>query len=260
MMMDVRVQKTNVFTNTATIAYRNLLKTIHNPEQFMDVIIQPVMFMLMFGYLFGGAIAGDVKGYLPTIVPGVLIQTLLSAAAGSGTQIRDDLDSGVFDRFKSLPIAHIAPLAGQLFADILRLLIATAVSLLTGFIMGWRPTVGFGWVLAAALLAIFLGWALSWVFALFGLLAKSSTMVQSFSMITMMVLSFMSSAFVPVKTMPKIMQNIVNINPVTYVIKATRTMLEHGEWSQQAWIVLGAGVLIVAVFARLTVLAYNKKN
>lgn len=108
--MEIQPQHGNLIGNTLTMAYRNLLKTLHNPDRFMDVIIQPVMFMLLFGYLFGGAIAGGVQAYLPTIVPGILIQTLLSAASGSGAQIREDLDSGVFDRFKSLPMAHIAPL------------------------------------------------------------------------------------------------------------------------------------------------------
>lgn len=121
--MEIPTKRSNIFANTATMAYRNLLKTFHNPDRLMDVVAQPVMFMLLFGYLFGGAIAGGVKAYLPTIVPGILIQTMLSAASGSGAQIREDLNSGVFDRFKSLPMAHIAPLAGQLFADSLRLLL-----------------------------------------------------------------------------------------------------------------------------------------
>lgn len=111
-MMDVQAHKTNIIANTATMAYRNLLKTLHNPDKFLDVIVQPVMFMLMFGYLFGGAIAGNVHAYLPTIVPGILMQALISAASGSGTQISDDMNSGIYDRLKSLPIAHIAPLAG----------------------------------------------------------------------------------------------------------------------------------------------------
>ncbi|GAF39551.1 ABC transporter, permease protein [Agrilactobacillus composti DSM 18527 = JCM 14202] len=170
--MEFVPKRTNLIANTATMAYRNILKTMHNPERLMDVLIQPVLFMLMFGYLFGGAIAGGVTAYLPTIVPGIVLQTMLSAAAGSGAQIREDLDSGVFDRFKSLPIASVVPLAGQLFADVLRLTIATTVSFLTGYIMGWRPAAGFGWVLAAGGLAIFTGWAMSWLFALLGLLAK----------------------------------------------------------------------------------------
>ncbi|QOX68177.1 ABC transporter permease [Levilactobacillus brevis] len=216
----------------------------------------PSMFML----LFGGAIAGGVQAYLPTIVPGILIQTLLSAASGSGAQIREDLDSGVFDRFKSLPMAHIAPLAGQLFADILRLLVATVVSLLTGYAMGWRPTVGFGWIIVIAALAIFIGWAISWVFALFGLLAKSSSMVQSVSMMVMMLLSFLSNAFIPLKTLPHFMRVIADANPITYVITAIRQILAQGAWNNNAWIVLIFGIGIVVLFAPLTVWAYNHNN
>ena len=259
-MMDVQPHKTNVFANIVTMAYRNLLKTLHNPDKFLDVIVQPVMFMLMFGFLFGGAIAGNVHAYLPTIVPGILMQALISAAAGSGTQISDDLNSGIYDRLKSLPIAHIAPLAGQLFADILRLFIAAVASLTTGFLMGWRPAAGFGWVIVVVVLDVFLGWALSWIFALYGMLAKSSTMVESVSLITMLLLTFLSSAFVPVKTLPHAMQILVNINPVSYVIQASRMMLNYGTWPMQAWIVLGAGGLVVAIFAPLTVYVYNHKN
>lgn len=260
MQTTVKITKGNIIINTGTMAYRNLLKTLHNPERFMDVIIQPVMFMILFGYLFGGAIAGGVTAYLPTIVPGILMQTMLSAASGSGSQIREDLDSGVFDRFKSLPMAHIAPLAGQLFADILRLTIATVASLVTGYMMGWRPEAGFMWVMVASLLAIFTGWALSWLFALLGLLAKSATMVQSFSMLAMMLLSFLSNAFIPIKTLPDWLQVIANANPVTYVIKAMRAMLDNGVWNHEAWLVLIFGIGIVIVFAPLTILAYNKAN
>lgn len=134
--MEIKTNHANVVQNILTMAYRNLLKTLHNPDQFMDVVIQPIMFMILFGYLFGGAIAGGVQAYLPIIVPGILVQTILSAAAGSGTQIREDMETGIFDRFKSLPITHIAPLAGQLLANILRLIVATIASLTTGFIMG----------------------------------------------------------------------------------------------------------------------------
>jgi len=256
--MEVQTHSGNVLMNTATMAYRNLLKTVHNPDQFMDVIVQPVMFMLMFGYLFGGAIAGGVHAYLPTIVPGILIQTMLSASSGSGSQIREDLDSGVFDRFKSLPMAHIAPLAGQLFGDILRLIIATITSLTTGYLMGWRPTVGFGWIIVIGLLAILTGWALSWLFALVGLLAKSAGTVQSFSLIAMLVLSFMSNAFVPLKSLTKPLQVIAHLNPVTYVITAIRQILATGSWTHEALLVFGFDILIVAIFAPLTVWAYDR--
>lgn len=258
--MEIKTNHANVVQNILTMAYRNLLKTLHNPDQFMDVVIQPIMFMILFGYLFGGAIAGGVQAYLPIIVPGILVQTILSAAAGSGTQIREDMETGIFDRFKSLPITHIAPLAGQLLANILRLIVATIASLTTGFIMGWRPNVSFDWIIVIVLIAVFIGWAISWIYALIGLLAKSATMVESISLMTMLLLSFLSNAFVSIHTLPKVLQVIANLNPMTYVITAIRQILASGAFSNTAWIVILFGVGIVAVFAPLTVLAYNRQR
>lgn len=258
--MQIQTRRTNVIQNIGTMAYRNLLKTIHNPDRFMDVLIQPIMFMILFGYLFGGAIAGGVKAYLPTIVPGILAQTILSAASGSGSQIREDMNSGIFDRFKSLPIAHIAPLAGQLLADISRLVIAVVASMSTGFIMGWRPNVNFGWIIVIALIAVFIGWAISWIYAFIGLLAKTASMVESISLMTMLLLSFLSNAFIPIHTLPKFLQLIANLNPITYVITAIRQILALGQFTNTAWVVLLSGLVIVLIFAPLTVWAYNRQN
>lgn len=258
--MEMRRSRLVVFQNIFTMAYRNLLKTLHNPDRFMDVLIQPIMFMILFGYLFGGAIAGGVQAYLPIIVPGILAQTILSAASGSGSQIREDMESGVFDRFKSLPIAHIAPLAGQLTADVLRLVVATIASLTTGYIMGWRPNVSFGWIIVIILLAVFIGWAISWIYALVGLLAKSASMVESISLMTMLLLSFLSNAFIPLKTLPKFLQVVASLNPMTYVIKAIRQILANGTLTTTAWLVILFGIGIVVIFAPLTVWAYNRQN
>lgn len=256
-MENLHFNKPNIITSTLIMTNRNLLKTLHNPDSLLDVVIQPALFMLMFGYLFGGAIAGNVHNYLPTIVPGILIQALISAASGSGTQINDDINTGIYDRFKSLPVSHIAPLAGQLLANILRLFIAAITSLITGFFMGWHPQASFRWIIIVVLLDIFLGWSLSWIFTLYGLLAKNSTMVESVSLITMLILVFLSTAFVPLKTLPKFMHIIINLNPVTYVIQASRTMLTYGIWPNSAWTVLIGGAIVILIFAPLTVVAYN---
>ncbi|MDR0921289.1 MAG: ABC transporter permease [Lactobacillales bacterium] len=259
-MEQIHLRKGNILQNTGTMAYRNLLKTIHNPERLMDVVVIPIVFMLMFSQLFGGAISGNVKSYLAIIVPGILMQGILSSAAGSGSQIREDLDTGVFDRFKSLPMANIAPLAGQLFADILRLIICTICSLGTGFLIGYRPEGGVGAVFLAAFLAIVSGWAISWIFALLGLVLTSTTLLQSFSMIVSMVMAFLSSAFVPINTLPKWLQTVANINPVTHMIAAIRSLLDKGIWGKEDWFCLIVCVGIVLIFAPLTVIAYNKKN
>lgn len=122
-----------------TMGWRGLLKIRHNPEQLFDVVLQPVVFTLMFTYIFGGAISGDVHSYLPVIIPGILVQTVIVASIVTGTQLREDMDKGVFDRFRSLPIARISPLAGALLADVVRYLIATTITFVVGIAMGWRP-------------------------------------------------------------------------------------------------------------------------
>lgn len=244
--------------NVLTISYRNLLKTLHNPEELLDVVFQPILFMILFGYLFGGAISGNVRSYLPIIVPGILMQALLSAASGSGTQINEDLHTGIYNRFKSLPISDLSPLAGQLLADVFRLFIAACASVLTGFLMGWRPEAGFKWLIIVIILDIFIGWAISWIFALYGLIAKSTTMVSSVSLMTMLILIFLSNAFVPVKTLPHFMQFLVKINPITYVIQSSRTMLNYGTWTTSSWIVFLSGVVIIILFAPITVYVYRK--
>ena len=121
------------------MAWRATKKMRRNPEQFFDVTIQPLLFTAMFAYIFGGAISGSVADYLPIIIPGILAQTALTACMATGIQLREDMDKGVFDRFKSLPIARIAPLAGPAIADLLRYATAATLTILTGIVMGYRP-------------------------------------------------------------------------------------------------------------------------
>ena len=111
-----------------TMAWRATMKMRRNPEQFFDVIVQPLLFTAMFAYIFGGAVSGSVApADLPILIPGILAQTTLTACIATGTQLREDMDKGVFDRFKSLPIARIAPLAGPMVADLLRYTIASVL-------------------------------------------------------------------------------------------------------------------------------------
>ena len=245
--------------NSLTMAYRGILKIKHNPEQLFDVTLQPIIFTLMFTYIFGGAISGDVKSYLPVIIPGILVQTVITTSIVTGTQLREDMDKGVFDRFKSLPIARISPLAGALTADMVRYLIATVLTIVMGLIMGYRPGGGFFGVVGAALLVIVCSFATSWIWALMGVLASKASTVQGYSMLILFPLTFMSSAFVPVDTMPGWMQGFVKINPITHIIYAVRDLANNGHIGAEfGWSLLGAAV-IVAIFAPLTVRMYMKK-
>ncbi|MFE4898637.1 ABC transporter permease [Peribacillus butanolivorans] len=246
--------------NSLTMAYRGLLKIRRTPEQLFDVTLQPIIFTLMFTYIFGGAISGDVQSYLPVIIPGILVQTVITTSIVTGTQLREDMDKGVFDRFKSLPIARIAPLAGALLADTIRYTIATVLTFSMGFLMGYRPEGGLGHVAIAALLVIVCAWAISWIFAFFGVIARTASSVQGISMIILFPLTFLSNAFVPADTMPNWLQWFVKVNPISHLVTAVRDLANNGTigWDLTASLI-GAAV-IVAIFTPITVRAYMRRT
>lgn len=246
-------------SQSLTMAYRSLLKVRRTPEQLFDVVVQPIIFTLMFTYIFGGAIAGSVGDYLPIIVPGILIQTLVGASVAAGVQLRDDMDKGVFDRFRTMPIARIAPLAGVLLADTVRYAIAAGLTFAMGFLLGYRPQGGIAGVVLAALFAIGCTWALSWIFAFFGVIARDAASVHGISMMALFPMMFLSNAFVPVETMPAWLQWFAGVNPVSHIITAVRQLVNHGTVGADfVWSLLGAAV-IVAVMAPVTVRAYMRR-
>jgi len=179
--------------NSITMAHRSLLKMRRTPEQFFDVTLQPILFTLMFTYIFGGAISGNTHSYLPLVIPGILIQTIITTSVVTGVQLREDMDKGVFNRFKSLPIARIAPLAGALLADTVRYGIATILTFAMGYILGYRPGAGIGGVIAGGLLTIVFAWCISWIFAFFGVIARTASSVQGISLIILFPLTFLSN-------------------------------------------------------------------
>jgi len=246
--------------NSLTMAYRGLLKIRRTPEQLFDVTLQPIIFTLMFTYIFGGAISGDVQSYLPVIIPGILVQTVIGTSVVTGVQLREDMEKGVFDRFKSLPIARIAPLAGALLADTIRYTIATVLTFTMGYIMGFRPEGGIGYVALAGLLVIACSWAVSWIFAFFGVIARTASSVQGISMLVLFPLTFLSNAFVPVDTMPKWLQWFVNINPVSHLVSAVRDMVNAGHIGSEITASLIGAIAIVAIFAPITVRAYMRRT
>jgi ABC-2 type transport system permease protein len=243
--------------NTLTMAHRNLLKMRRTPEQFFDVTLQPILFTLMFTYIFGGAIAGSIHAYLPLIIPGILIQTVITTSVVTGVQLREDMDKGVFNRFKSLPIARIAPLAGALLADTIRYGIATVLTFTMGCIMGYRPQLA--GVIAGGLLTIAFSWCISWIFAFFGVIARTASSVQGISLLILFPLTFLSNAFVNVKTMPHWLQDFVNANPLSHLIAAVRQLANHDTIGHDFWYSLLGALIIVLIFAPLTVRAYMRK-
>lgn len=255
-----RIDLRDAIAHTFTMAYRGILKIKHNPEQLFDVVIQPVIFTFMFTYIFGGAISGDVLSYLPIIIPGILVQTVITASIVTGTQLREDMDKGVFDRFKSLPIARIAPLSGALLADVVRYAIAITITIVVGIAMGYRPGGGFVGVVCAALLIMVCAFAISWIFALMGVLMSKASAVQGVSMMILFPLTFMSNAFVPSDTMPGWMQAFVNVNPVSHLVTAVRELANDGHFGIHAVYALVGAAVIVAIMAPLTVRTYMRRT
>jgi ABC-2 type transport system permease protein len=245
--------------NSITMAYRGLLKIRHTPEQLLDVTLQPILFTLMFTYLFGGAIAGNVHNYLPIIIPGILAQSILTGSVAIGVQLREDMDKGVFDRFKSLPIARIAPLAGALMADTIRYAIVTVLTFAMGYIMGYRPGAGFIGVLEVSVLVIAFAWCTSWIFAFAGVVGRTASSVQGMSMMILFPLTFLSNAFVPVNTLPTALKWFATVNPVSHLITAIRELVNQGIIGQDFWLsILGAAVILL-IFAPLTMRTYIRK-
>jgi daunorubicin/doxorubicin transport system permease protein len=247
------------WSQSLAMAWRATKKMRRNPEQWFDVTLQPLLFTAMFAYIFGGAISGSVADYLPILIPGILAQTALTASMSTGVQLREDMDKGVFDRFKSLPIARIAPLAGPAVADLVRYGTAATLTILTGLAMGYRPGGGVLGVLGGWAITVVAGWSLAWIFTYLGTKARSAQAVQGISMMIMFPLTFLSNAFVPESTLPDWLEAFVKVNPVSLVVDAVRDLMNDGQVTANVgWALVGCAV-VVAVFLPLSVRSYSRK-
>lgn len=256
---DERVTLADTVSQTLTLAWRATMKMRRSLEVMFDVTIQPLIFTAMFAYIFGGAISGDVGSYLPLIIPGLIGQTVLTACVATGVQLRTDMDTGVFDRFKVLPISRIAPLAGPMVADLLRYFIASVLTFVVGIAIGYRPGGGFLGVAGAIVLAMVAGWSLAWIFTLFGILGRNAQGVQGISLLVMFPLTFLSNAFVPTDTMPGPLRAFAEVNPVSLVISAIRDLANEGAVTADVgWAFVGCAV-VIAIFAPLSVRAFNRR-
>lgn len=245
-------------SQTLVMAWRALKKMRRNPEQFSDVTIQPLLFTAMFAYVFGGAVSGNVAAYLPTMIPGILAMTALTASMATGVQLREDMDTGVFNRFASLPMSRVAPILGPMTADLLRYGIAACLTMATGIAMGYRPGGGVLGV-AAIGLVIITGWSLSWIFAWVGTIARSAQAVQGMSIMILFPLTFLSNAFVPVDTLPGWLAAFVKVNPVSHVVTAVRDLANDGVVSAQVVLSLVSCAILVAIFAPLAVRGVRRR-
>jgi oleandomycin transport system permease protein len=243
-----------------TLAWRSLLKIKHSPEQLLDLTLQPIIFVVLFVFLFGGALAGDWRDYLQFVLPGILVQTVVFATLGTGVGLNTDITKGIFDRFRSLPIARSAPLVGTVLGDVVRYIVSAGVVLGFGMVLGFRVGTGPLAVLAAYGLVLAFAFALCWLAVLVGLFVKSPQSVQGFGFIVMFPLTFGSNIFTQTSTLPGWLQAWVEVNPVSALTTATRGLLLGGPVADAAIKTLLWAAAIFAVFFPLAIRAYRRKS
>jgi oleandomycin transport system permease protein len=242
------------------LAGRSILKIKRSPEQLIDVTLQPIIFTVLFVYLFGGAIAGSQHDYLQFVLPALMVQTVLFASISIGVNLNTDIEKGVFDRFRSLPIPRSAPLVGGVLGDIVRFVTSIVVLISFGYAIGFRIGTDPFRALLACLLVLAFALSLSWIAVLIGMLVSNPGTVQGVGFLFMFPLTFGSSTFVPVETMPGWLQAWVKVNPVTHLVEACRGLMVGGDVAWPVTQSLLWTVGITAVFAPLAVRAYRRRT
>ncbi|MFJ7996835.1 ABC transporter permease [Streptomyces sp. NPDC096310] len=246
---------------TASLAFgrRTMLKIKHVPEQLFDVTAFPIMMVLLYSYLFGGALAGSVSEYIQFLLPGILVMSVVMVTMYTGVAVNTDIEKGVFDRFRTLPIWRPAPMVGYLLGDVVRYVIASAVMLAVGTLIGYRPQGGVPGVLAGVALLLVFSFSFSWVWTMFGLMLRSEKSVMGVSMMVIFPLTFLSNVFVDPRTMPGWLQVFVNNSPVSHVATAVRELMA-GHWptAAVAWSLGWSAVLLIG-FGTVTMRLYNRR-
>ena len=248
-------------TDTLTITRRNLLVWMRVPAYLVFTVVQPVIFVLMFRYVFGGAIrVGVPGGYVNFLMPGIIAQTAAFACFGTAIALAQELTKGVIDRLRSMPMARSAVLTGRLLADTLRMLVTILIVLAVGYAVGFRFSNGALPAIAMVALAVLFGVAIACISAYTGLAIGDEESVQAFGLIWIFPLTFLSSAFVPIATMPGWLQAFANNQPVTYVVDTMRALALGGPiagnlWKSLVWL---AGIYLV--FVPLAVRAYKRAS
>lgn len=245
-------------SSCAAFAWRGLLKVRQVPEQLIDVTIGPVVMLLLFTYLFGGAIGGSTGEYLQFLLPAILVQAVLLTSVTSGVTLNADRSTGVVDRFRSLPVWQPAPFVGSVLADALRYVLAGLVVVLMGLLLGYEAAGGVPGVLAAGALVVAFAFALSWLFTVAGLLVRSPQALLGAAMTALFVLVFLSNALVDPDTLPRVLEVLVGLNPVSHLITAVRGLMAGEAEAGDVGLVVVEALVLLAVFAPLTGRLYGR--
>jgi oleandomycin transport system permease protein len=247
--------------HSLVLARRNLIGVRRNPEAFLDVTLQPIIFVGLFTFIFGGAVAhGSQHDYLEFLLPGILAQLVAFGGAAIGVNLNNDIEKGVFDRFRSLPISRAAPLVGAVLGDIVRYAVLCLVTVGFGYVLGFRAHTGPLEVLAACLLVIAFALCLSWISVWVGMLARTPGAVQGIVIMLMFPLTFGSSVFVPTSTLPGWLQSFTHVNPITHLVGALRGLMLGGPVQTHLLWTFGWMGFFLAVFVPLALRAYGRRT
>jgi ABC transporter DrrB family efflux protein len=282
----------NGLTDTLILSKRNLLKILRTPQYLIFSSIQPVMFVLLFRYVFGGAIQapGYAGRYADYLLPGLLVQLTLFGGAATAVGLSEDMQKGMVDRFRSLPMSRSAVLAGRTFADILRSLFVLVLVLIVGTLVGFRFHNGFVPGLAAIGLTLLFGFSFSWFFAYIGMKVKDPETAQVAGFLPIFPLVFAASTFAPIESFPGWLQGFARANPITNAVNAIRGLTQgdaplrrfidggsqvlpgtdvkkvlrvlegQAGYGRYVWFTLAWCVAIIVVFATLAIRAYRNAN
>ena len=247
-----RPKRPGPVSTSLTFGWRALLKIKHVPEQLFDVTAFPVIMTLMFTFLFGGALAGSTGEYVQFFLPGIMVQSLIMITMYTGHTLRTDIEKGVFDRFRSLPIWRPSALVGMLLGDTVRFTIAAIVTGVVGLFLGWRPQGGLLGVTLGVLLILVFAFALGWIWTFLSLLLRSANSIMGVAMLIITPLTFGSNIFVDPATMPGWLQAWVGVNPVSHLVTTVRDLMGGAPVGSSLLLTLVWAAGLVAVFGTLT--------
>jgi ABC transporter DrrB family efflux protein len=245
-------------SDTLVLAKRSFMRIPRAPDLLLSFTVQPIMFVLLFAYVFGGAIKTPGYSYIDFLMPGIIVQTMSFGGFVTALGLSEDLKKGLIDRFRSLPMSRGAVLTGRTLADVGTNSISIAVMLVVGIIAGFAFDAPLQNIVAGILLLLLFGYAFSWVFAFVGLTSSSPEAAQSLGFILIFPLTFVSSAFVPVESMPGALQAFAEVNPFTIVVNAMRSLFLGAPAGNNVWGAVAWSLGITAVFAFLSVQRYKR--
>ncbi|MFE7524896.1 ABC transporter permease [Kitasatospora sp. NPDC057542] len=259
---DTRIGLAGTLRHVGALTRRNLMRIKADPESMFDAVLMPIVFTVLFVYVFGGAIfAGNQDEYKQFMIPGLLGQTGMTLALAVGTGLNSDFQTGVMDRFRTLPIGRASVLLSKIVAETLRALLSSAILLTFAFILGFELKTGVPELLAAVGLSLVFGMSIVWISMLLGMSMKSAQAVQGVSMLVLMPMQFGSSIFAPTDTMPGWLQAFTKVNPLSALADASRSLLNgQGAVAHPVMIVLIWSAAATAVFAPLAVARFRKRT